>query len=196
MADIPEKKRRIVESTIRLILRHGYASTTVDEICALAGVTKGSFFHYFSTKEEACRAAMDAWSAAWQGILDAAGFEAIRDPRERVFHLLDVMETTYLSPDIDCGCVVGMVAQELALSNEGMRGHAETQFNLWLAGVTEMLEAVKRAGPTAQEFESASVARFMIGVVQGSMLVAKTLQDRQLIVENLRHLRAYLSRLL
>jgi TetR/AcrR family transcriptional repressor of nem operon len=43
---------KIVAAAIDLFRRNGYVATTVDEICAAAGVTKGAFFHHFESKED------------------------------------------------------------------------------------------------------------------------------------------------
>jgi TetR/AcrR family transcriptional repressor of nem operon len=51
-SEMPATKRKLVEAGIKLVRAQGYNATTVDDICAAAGVTKGGFFHYFKSKEE------------------------------------------------------------------------------------------------------------------------------------------------
>ena len=45
-----------------LVRRQGYAATSVDEICAAAGVSKGAFFHHFASKEALGIAAAEQWT--------------------------------------------------------------------------------------------------------------------------------------
>ncbi len=45
-------KRRIYETAARLIEEHGFEHVTVDEICTMAGVAKGGFYHHFPSKGE------------------------------------------------------------------------------------------------------------------------------------------------
>src|SRR6185295_6286579 len=52
MADAPNSRSRLLAATIDLVRANGYAATRVDDVCAAAGVTKGSFFHHFATKDE------------------------------------------------------------------------------------------------------------------------------------------------
>ena len=192
-ATIP-KKQMLIGATIGLILKHGYAGTTVDLICAEAGVTKGSFFHYFDSKEAIMYAAMDAWSAGWKGIVTDANFEGISDPVERVFKLLDVMSAAYMDPRCDIGCVVGNIAQELSLSNGAMRKECERHFEMWLEVTVKLLTDAKLAQNAS--FDPDGVGRFMIAMVQGSMLVAKTMDDRIILAANVEHLRTYLNPLM
>ena len=63
MAETPENSRtRLLTATIDLVRANGYAATRVEDVCAAAGVTKGSFFHHFASKEELAIAAAEQWN--------------------------------------------------------------------------------------------------------------------------------------
>ncbi|NBD26612.1 TetR/AcrR family transcriptional regulator [Paenibacillus glycinis] len=47
-----QTRLRIKESALALFAEHGYESTTVEAIAKLAGVAKGTFFNYFSSKDD------------------------------------------------------------------------------------------------------------------------------------------------
>lgn len=188
---LPERKHRIIEAAVRLILRQGYSGTTIDQICAEAGVTKGAFFHYFASKEEVGQAAIAAWGGAWQEILKAAHMDQIADPLDRLERFFEVMVETYHLPEPGIGCMIGTVAQETGASNRRLGDLCEAELDVWAAGVRQLLADAKTAHPPQADFDVASVADFMLGVVQGSLLVAKTRQDRAIIVNNVRNCRAY-----
>lgn len=194
-APVPEKKRKLIEATVRRMLVQGFAATSVDEICADAGVTKGSFFYYFASKEDICRAAMDTWAGWWVGILQAVNFNQIADPLDRIERLFVVMEETYLNPNAGAGCLIGTVAQEVASSNRNLGDCCEEHLNGWAEIVRQMLAEAKLAHPPKTEFDPASVAGMMLSLAQGSLLIAKTRQDRQIIRDNLQHCRAYINTL-
>jgi len=190
-SEMPEKKRKLIDATVGLILAQGYNATTVDQICQVAGVTKGSFFYYFANKEEIGLAAMDAWSAAWEGILLAAELEKVADPLDRLARLFDVMEEAYLTPEIPSGCVVGTVAQELGACNRSLGGPSEIHLDVWAQGVIRLLTDAKAAHPPKVDFDPVGVADFMLGMVQGTLLVTKVRQNRRIVPNNVGHLRAY-----
>jgi len=62
MANPENSRTRLLAATVDLVRANGYAATRVDEICAAAGVTKGSFFHHFESKEELAIAAAGFWN--------------------------------------------------------------------------------------------------------------------------------------
>lgn len=195
LPEVPEKKRRLIDATVRLMLRQGFTATAVDEICAEAGVTKGSFFYYFASKEDVCRAALDTWAGWWVAILQAANFAEIADPLDRIDRLFGVMAETYLNPNAGAGCLIGTVAQEVAASNRNLGDRCEEHLDGWAEIVRQMLAEAKLAHPPKTDFDPASVAGLMLSLVQGSLLVAKTRQDRQIIRDNLQHCRAYIDSL-
>ena len=44
-------RSKLLDAAISIIRKKGYAATSVDELCAWAGVTKGAFFHHFPSKD-------------------------------------------------------------------------------------------------------------------------------------------------
>lgn len=59
----PETRERLYESAQRLMIEKGYPATSIDEICTAAGVTKGSFFHYFGSKDQLGRELLERYLA-------------------------------------------------------------------------------------------------------------------------------------
>ena len=193
---MPPTKRKLVEAAIRLMMRQGYTATTVDQVCSQAGLTKGSFFHYFENKEAIGRAAMEFFSCCQSEAFAAGALDRVDDPVERIHALFDLMERMIGDPTHPGVCLVGMMAQELAASNETMRGCCEQHLGGWTTMVAGMLAEAKQARVPESAFDPESVAWLLTSMVQGSMLVAKTRQDRGVILNNIRHCRAYVDSLL
>ena len=57
MAPHSDSRNKLLDAAVTLIRTRGYEATRVDDVCAAAGVTKGSFFHHFKTKEDLAHAA-------------------------------------------------------------------------------------------------------------------------------------------
>lgn len=72
----PSRQRAILGAAQRLFARHGYERTTLDQICAALGVTKGSLYHHYAGKEGIARAlyreAIDGVHGAINAALDQA----------------------------------------------------------------------------------------------------------------------------
>jgi len=68
---VSSTRERLIEVAIRLFWRYGYSSVSVDQLCEEALVKKGSFYHFFPSKEELALAAIDAHWADRKPRLDA-----------------------------------------------------------------------------------------------------------------------------
>src|SRR5262245_4413902 len=79
-----ESKAKILDAALQVIRTKGYAATTVDDVCHAAGLTKGSFFHHFKSKDELALAATAHFATMADGLFAAAPYRALSDPRDRV----------------------------------------------------------------------------------------------------------------
>jgi TetR/AcrR family transcriptional regulator, cholesterol catabolism regulator len=60
----PEQTRKdIITAALNLFEAAGYHGTSVGEIAATAGITKGAFYHHFASKEEVLQLIHDEYSA-------------------------------------------------------------------------------------------------------------------------------------
>ena len=47
-----ESKTKLLDATLKVVRAKGYSATRIEDVCAEAGLTKGSFFHHFKSKED------------------------------------------------------------------------------------------------------------------------------------------------
>lgn len=191
--ETPDRRQKLIDAAIHLIRERGYSGTSVDLICAEAGVTKGAFFHYFASKEDIGEAALNAWMGRWFQHLDSAALDAIDDPLDRVNALFDLMTRAYLHPDTLNGCLVGTIAQELAPTNRRLGEVCHSHLESWLENTTQLLADAKQEKQTTREFDPRSLALHMMSIVQGSLLVAKTFRDHEAAANSIAHSRAYVN---
>lgn len=191
----PAARTRLLDAALSLFRARGYAATTVDELCAAAGVTKGAFFHHFRTKEEVAVAAAHHWSAVTGALFEAAPYHAPDDPLARVFAYLDFRAALVRGPAEEFTCLAGTLAQETFASATAIRdacgasiaGHART--------LEADFEAALAAHPAARSrgVTAAGLALHTQVVLQGAFVVAKATDDAGAVLDALAHLRRYLS---
>src|SRR4030081_1845060 len=89
VTELSETKRKVVDAGVNLMRSRGFNATTVDDICAAAGVTKGGFFHYFKSKDDLATAAVTRFHELKAKQFADAPFRSLADPLARVFGRLD-----------------------------------------------------------------------------------------------------------
>jgi TetR/AcrR family transcriptional regulator, transcriptional repressor for nem operon len=185
-------RQKLVDATLRLMLHQGFAATTVDQICAAAGLTKGSFFHYFESKEAIGHAAVDAFAAFGTDLYSAAWKDPELDPLEQLHRIFEIM-IGFNRRDEPCVCMVGMMSQEMALKYPAMREACAKHLTDWAKMVMRMLTAAKKIHRPVVDFDPEQVAWFLNSLWQGSMLIGKTRQTPEMVIENIRQARIYVD---
>jgi TetR/AcrR family transcriptional repressor of nem operon len=187
-------KTRLLEAGQRLMLRRGFTATRVDEVCAEAGVTKGSFFHYFESKDEFAEAVLGHNWSSTQPMLRSA-FAKSDDPLQRVHDYLDLFVAVAADPHVEKSCLFGNLSQEVAPTHPRLRSACRLGFSRWAEQVALRLEDAKQAHPPAIDFDSASLAAHLIAIYEGSLVLAKAAGDAQVLAANVEHFRRYLQTL-
>lgn len=188
-----ETRQRLIGATVQLILKQGFAATTVDQICAESGLTKGSFFHHFENKEAIGKAAVEWWGDFGTSLYAEAWKDDQIDPLEQFHRMLDIMSSFTKREDEVCTCVVGMLSQELAQSHPAMRAECARQLELWTTNVAKMLSAAKKKHKPSAKFDPVEVAWYLNSLWQGSMLIGKTCQTPEMIRRNIKLARSYVD---
>ncbi|HEY3897123.1 MAG TPA: TetR/AcrR family transcriptional regulator [Chthoniobacter sp.] len=191
----PTTRRKLLDAGVELIRARGYHGTTVDDICHMAGVTKGGFFHYFESKDDIASAALAAFVDARSEIFRNAPFRNLADPLERVFGRLDFEKELIESSGKTKGCLAGTLAQELALSRKEFRAACHDFFVRRADDFAADLAAAKAACAPGASFDPQSVANFYLAVTQGSQILSKASGNNEVRLANLEHFRAYLRSL-
>src|ERR1700721_625406 len=106
-------REKLLDASFVLIREKGYSATSVDELCAEAGVTKGAFFHHFPSKDALAVAAANRWSELSSAFFKTAPYHKHRDPLDRVLSYLDFRKTLLKGDVAAFSCLAGTMVQEV-----------------------------------------------------------------------------------
>jgi TetR/AcrR family transcriptional repressor of nem operon len=187
-------KDGLIRAATELMLREGYVATSVDEICSAAGVTKGAFFHHFTSKEVLAEACLRNWPSRMSETLATASFNALDDPVEKVLATIDFFSGLFQRPDVPKSCLAGTTVQEVSETNPVLRDAAQACFAQGQAYFKALLDDACRSRSIT--LDTASLANHWMCTMQGALLLWKASRDDRVISENFRHLRSYLEALL
>jgi TetR/AcrR family transcriptional regulator, transcriptional repressor for nem operon len=184
----------LLDAAVAVVRTRGLHATTVDDLCAAAGVSKGAFFHHFASKEDLAIAAADHWSVTTGGLFADAEYHDAADAADRVLGYIDFRASLIGDAIERYSCLVGTMVQEAYATNPAIRdacaesilGHAATL-------EADIAEALMDAGVDAPDVatEAASLARHTQVVLQGAFVVSKAANDPAVARDSVRHLRHY-----
>lgn len=193
MADAGSSRTRLLDAALRVFREKGHTATTVADLCHAAGVTKGSFFHHFESKEALTLAAIEHWNTLTGALFEAAPYCQAEDPRARLLAYLDFRAALVRGELPEFTCLLGTLAQETFASHPalqaacgaGIEAHAQTL-------VPTIAAAQARYAPEA-DWSAQSLARHTQAVLQGGFVLAKALNDPQAALEAIVHLKRYVE---
>jgi TetR/AcrR family transcriptional repressor of nem operon len=193
MAKPSTAREKLLKAAFSVIRAKGYAATTVDDLCQVAGVTKGAFFHHFKTKDELAVAAADHWSEATGAFFAAASYHKQADPLDRVLGYLEFRKAILQGEVKEFTCLVGTMVQETYDTAPAIRAACDAS----ISGHAEKLETDISAAMTARGLKAtwtgASLALHTQAVLQGAFILAKAKGGPETAAESIDHLKRYIE---
>jgi TetR/AcrR family transcriptional repressor of nem operon len=188
-----ESKTRLLNAALHVIRAKGYSATRIEDICEAAGLTKGSFFHHFDSKEALALAAADYWNEITGGVFASAPFRSHADPLDRLLAYVDFRKYILLGDLPDYTCLVGTMVQEVydthpalrEACNRSISGHAETL-------IPDIEEAMRQRG-MHPKWTAESLALYTQATIQGAFILAKARRGPEIAAQCIDHLHRYLE---
>jgi TetR/AcrR family transcriptional repressor of nem operon len=188
--------QRLLAATRLLLIRCGFGGTSVDRICREAGISKGVFFHYFKTKEDAVIAVARDFVTELGKQFRAGPQARGTDPRQRILHYIDFTLDTCEHSVLASGCLIGALSASLPEEHDArIRAICGEAFSGWVASFETLLQGAQQDGLLPARVDTRTLASQFIALVEGSLLLRKTLGP-DILRRNLRGFRAMLAQLL
>jgi TetR/AcrR family transcriptional repressor of nem operon len=190
-----DAKTKILDAALQVIRTKGYAATTVDDLCKAAGVTKGAFFHHFKSKDDLAVAAAQHFSDMAQSLFADAPYRTLPDPVDRLLAYVDFRKAILDGPMWAYTCLLGTMVQETYDSNPAIRDACQRGLDVHADALETDIAAAIQARGLDPGFSAKSLALYMQAALQGSFILAKAWNNRQMVVDCLDHLKRYIAQL-
>jgi len=188
-----ESKTRLLEAAMNVIRSKGYSATRIEDICAAAGVTKGSFFHHFSTKEELAIAAADYWSEVTSAFFAEQAYHNATDPLERLLAYIDLRKAMIRGELAEFTCLAGTMTQEIYATHPAIREACNQSITNHAATLIPDIQAAIEKYGVQGDWTAESLALMTQVAIQGAFVLAKARQSISVAADSLDHLHRYIE---
>jgi len=190
-----ESKTKFLDAALDVIRTRGYNATRVEDICEAAGLTKGSFFHHFSSKEDLALAAAEHWSSMTGGLFAAAPYHLARTPLERLLAYVDFRKALLRGEIPEFTCFVGSMVQEVYCTHPPLRAACEQSISGHAVTLEPDITAAMQQYGIQGDWTPRSLALYTQAVIQGAFILAKATASAEAAAQCLDHLRRYIEML-
>jgi TetR/AcrR family transcriptional repressor of nem operon len=184
-------KTRLLDAALQVIRTKGYSATTVDDVCAAAGVTKGSFFHHFSSKEDLAIGATQHWTQVTGQLFASAPYQQVADPRERLLAYVDFRAAILQGELPDFTCLLGTMVQETFQTHPAIRDACNVGIDSHAQTLVSTIDAAKALYAPDADWSAESLALYTQAALQGAFILAKAQGSAAAAADCVAHLRRY-----
>ncbi|WP_027457120.1 acrylate utilization transcriptional regulator AcuR [Dechloromonas agitata] len=183
----PPKPRESLVETRDLLLRaglevlteKGFSATGIDEILHRVSVPKGSFYHYFESKEAFGAALIAQYAHFYARKIDRYLSDKTLSPLTRLRAFVTGAQAGMARHDFRRGCLIGNLGQEMGSLPESFRRQLQAVFDDWQARFARCLMAAQEAGELSRQADCEQLAAFFWIGWEGAVLRAKLEQSAE-----------------
>lgn len=168
-----DTRAALIAVGLREMLRGGYDSVGIAGVLSSTGVPKGSFYHYFESKEAFGCAIIEAYGERWRAVRQATFSRTDLSALERLDAHFRELEDDVRAQDGLGGCLLGNLSQLMASRSEPLREAIETAFEEWEEDLVDVLESARRADDLPASVDPEEIAAAIIEAYEGALLRAK-----------------------
>jgi TetR/AcrR family transcriptional repressor of nem operon len=167
-------KEVLLDAGRKAFLERGYNHAGIESILQSAGVPKGSFYHYFGSKEEFGIEVLNQFAALVGTELDQFLNDASLPPIERLKRHGEAVCSRLDDHQCRNGCLVGNLSQEMSDQSEAFRARLDEIMRDWRDRYANCLGEAQHRGEIAAEIVATDLADFWLSGWQGAILRSKT----------------------
>ncbi|MCF7805292.1 MAG: TetR/AcrR family transcriptional regulator [Candidatus Marinimicrobia bacterium] len=194
--DPKNTREKILNVAHSLILDLGFSGTTVDAVIEKTGVSKGAFFHHFSSKDELGRILVQRYAEGdakhLEETLDKAE-DLSDDPLQQLLIFVKLFEQEMKTLDEPYpGCLFASYLNQSELFDDQVMEIIRNSMLHWRHRVSEKLKEVDQQNTPRIEVDYTSLADMLLVIFEGAYVLSGSLKEPEIIANQLSHYHSYL----
>lgn len=171
--DLIGTRELLLRAGLEVLTEKGFSATGIEEILSRVGVPKGSFYHYFDSKEAFGLDLIERYGEFFARKLDRHFCNPALSPLSRLRAFVIDATDGMARYQFRRGCLIGNLGQEMGALPESFRTRLMETFDDWQARFSACLVEAQQAGELPANADSAQLAAFFWIGWEGAVLRAK-----------------------
>lgn len=168
---------RLVAEGMRQLMAYGYDGVGLGPLLKSVQVPKGSFYHFFRSKDDFVVAVIQAYDQKYCAIRQRIFDDETRGPLDRLQDYFQFLERELHAETPFAGCLYGVIAQTLAGREPQVRQALARSFHAWEESLAALLASAQRAGEIAPEADIPDLVASIVEAYEGALIRMKAADD-------------------
>ena len=169
----------LLETGIDIMLEKGYTNTGIQEVLSSLGVPKGSFYHFFDSKESFAVAMIHHYDQINSIKLINAMRNTQESPLQRLKTYCETSKQGFLSRECRKGCLIGNLSQEMSDQSETLRRELSTVMAKSCDLFAKCIEEGQHIGEITKIRPAGEIADVLYSGLSGAFMRAKTVKTTE-----------------
>jgi TetR/AcrR family transcriptional repressor of nem operon len=172
-------REKILATGQRIMGGKGFSAVGLNEILTAAGVPKGSFYHYFSSKEAFGKALLEDYFEDYLADMDRMLLPSARPAADRLIAYFEAWHYNQSFQDCQGKCLAVKLGAEVADLSEAMRSALDRGTSAIIQRMGRAIEAGVADGSLSVEDTPDAVAQSLYQLWLGASVMVKIVRDTQ-----------------
>jgi TetR/AcrR family transcriptional repressor of nem operon len=172
-----DTRSEIIRAGLGLMALQGFNSTGIDAVLKRAKVPKGSFYHYFTSKQEFGLHVLDHFAAGIDRIFTSYLADDSATPLTRMKNCVESLVARFEENNCSIGCIAANLGQEMADQSEEFREKLADIFHTWIQHFEKCLREAQHAGEIRDDVSPGYAAECFISGFEGALLISKVMKS-------------------
>jgi len=174
-----DTKIALLQAGMSIMLEKGYTNTGIQEVLSSLGVPKGSFYHYFESKENFAVAIIQHLDQEYSADLMRTLRNPHQTPLQRLTTFCQTGKECFLSQECRKGCLIGNLSQEMSDQSETLRKELSSVMSKRLAMFSRCIEEGQKLGEINRACPPHKLAEMFMYGWSGAVMHAKTVKTAE-----------------
>lgn len=172
-----DTRTALLRCGVEILTAQGLSATGIDTVLKRVGVPKGSFYHYFDSKDAFGLQVLQTYADYFARKLDRWLLEEDQPPLKRLERFAEDAKAGIRKYDFERGCLVGNLGQEIAALPDEYRLALEGVLRDWERRLSACLQLAVESGDLPEETDCDASAEFFWTGWEGAILRARLMRD-------------------
>lgn len=170
-------RHKLICEGLKGLIAHGYEGVGIGPILASVDVPKGSFYHFFKSKDDFVGAIIEYYAEIWAERRGDIFADQTLSPLARLDAYLDVLEGNLREEHPAGGCLLGALGQTISGRSAILRVKLAEAYRAWENSIVGILQEAQNAGELIEGVDPQMAAVELIDAYEGAIIRVKLNDD-------------------